>query len=62
MSDLTAKIDQDMTNLMNARARLLDVTDKKIAAKEELKDQEAALIIDGSYTASGKNEKEREGH
>jgi hypothetical protein len=58
--DLKAKIDQAMINVMNARVRLLDAQDKNIAAKEALKDQEAALIIDGSYTASGKNEKERE--
>ena len=62
MSELAAKFDQAMTNVMNARVRLLDVQDKKIAAKEDLKDQEATLIVYGSYTASGKNEKEREAY
>jgi len=58
--DLRSKFDQAMTNVMHARSRLLEAKDAVIEGKEELKEQETANILDGSYTASGKNEKERE--
>ena len=58
--DLQAKIEAAFDNLINARKRLLEDKEATLGAKEELKDQESALISSGDYTASGKNEKERE--
>jgi hypothetical protein len=60
MEDLRAKIEAAFDNLINARKRLLEDKESAIGAKEELKAQESALISSGDYTASGKNEKERE--
>lgn len=58
--DLQAKIEAAFDNVVNARKGLLDAKEAAMGAKEELKDQEVALILSGDYTASGKNEKERE--
>lgn len=58
--DLKAKFDQAMTHVMNARKACLEAKDATIGCKEALKDHETAIILEGSYTASGKNEKERE--
>ena len=57
---LAAKIDAAFDNVINARKRLLDAKEDTFGAKEELKDQESALIRCGDYTSSGKNEKERD--
>jgi hypothetical protein len=60
MSELVAKFNQAMTNVMNARRKLLEAKEDTFGAKDALKDHETAIILEGSYTASGKNEKERE--
>lgn len=53
LTEATAKV-------KDARQALLEATEQKIAAKEELLDADALAIRIGDYTASGKNEKERE--
>ena len=58
--DLREKFDAAMTNVMGSRQGLVEARENTVLAKEALKDQEAGLIQSGQYTASGKNEKERE--